>query len=288
MSKKYFKYSLYSPMLENVGLNVYNCGYQQCIGGHSWGPAVRDYYLIHLVLSGKGTYTVDGQSYELEKGNAFIIRPQSLVSYCADHNDPWQYCWIGFNGADALRLVDLSAFEEDLPVIVVDKNALPKLQQAFLSVYSNFGTNAEQETMTVSKLYEAFSLMIKYAPKKKSDSPSGRLYIKNAIKFIQRNFSNSIDVTDIANHVGLSRSHLYRVFIKHLSLSPNEYLTQYRVNQACILLRTSGLSIGEIAGSVGFDDQLYFSRVFKKTKGVPPSHYLKEISDAKNVGDSIE
>ena len=283
--KQYFKYSLYSPMLENVGLNVYNCGYQQCSGGHSWGPAVRDHYLIHLVVSGKGVYTVDGQDYKLSKGSAFIIRPQSLVSYCADEKDPWEYCWVGFNGADASRLVDLTAFEEGNNVISIGEDFLPQLHDAFIGIYSSLGTAAEQETLTVSKLFEAFSMLIKAAPSKKPDSSSGRLYIKNAVKFIQRNFSDNIDITDIAAQVGLSRSHLYRIFIKHLSLSPNEYLTQYRINQACVLLRTSGLSVGEIASSVGFDDQLYFSRVFKKVKGVPPSQYIKEIKDTKQFGD---
>lgn len=288
MNKKYFKYSLYSPMLENVGLNVYNCGYQQCSGDHSWGPAVRDHFLVHLVVSGKGVYTVDNTEYQIGAGSAFIIRPQSLVSYSADQNDPWEYCWVGFNGADASRLVELTAFEEDNPVIHFSNEDAAKLKKAFLNIYSNFGTSAEQETMTVSKIFEVFSLMIKAAPKISSESSSGRLYIKNAIKFIQRNFSDNIDVSDIAKNAGLSRSHLYRIFVRHLSLSPNEYLTQYRINQACILLRTSGLSVGEIASSVGFDDQLYFSRVFKKLKGVPPSQYIKEIAETHNFSDKSD
>ncbi len=265
-------------MLENVGLNVYNSGHQQCSGGHLWGPAVRSFYLIHLVTSGKGYYTIGGVTYTLTAGSAFIIYPQTLVSYWADENDPWEYCWVGFNGADAMRLVELTAFEQDNPVISFNRCDTETIKESFLNIYKNFETSAQQETMTVSKLFEAFSLMIKAAPKKQPESSSARVYIKNAIKFIQRNFSNPIDVSDIANHVGLSRSHLYRIFMQNLSLSPNEYLTQFRINQACILLRTSGLSIGEIAGSVGFDDQLYFSRVFKKIKGVPPSHYTKELS----------
>lgn len=278
MKQKYFKYSLYSPMLENVGLNVYNSGHQQCSGGHFWGPAVRSFYLIHFVVSGKGFFTVENKTYQIGAGSAFIIHPQTLVSYCADEKDPWEYCWVGFNGADASRLVDLIDFDEDNPVITFAPEYIPSLKQAFLNIYENFGTNAQQETMTVSKLFEAFSIMINAAPKKQPEASSSRLYIKNAIKFIQRNFSNSIDVSDIADHVGLSRSHLYRIFVKQLSLSPNEYLTQFRINQACVLLRSSGLSIGEIASSVGFDDQLYFSRVFKKVKGVPPSHYTKEMA----------
>lgn len=278
MKQKYFKYSLYSSSLENVGINIYNCGYQQCSGGHAWGPAVRDHFLVHLVVSGKGTFTVGERSYSLSAGDAFIIHPQTLVSYNADESNPWEYCWVGFSGADALRLVEFTSFEQENPVISFSKEQLSALKKVFLSIYSNFGTKAEQETMCVSKLYELFSLITTAAPNSNPDSSSGRVYVKNAIKYIQYNYANNIDVSEIADHVGLSRSHLYRIFVKHLSQSPNEYLTNYRINQACTLLRTSGLSVGEIAGSVGFDDQLYFSRVFKKVKGVPPSQYVKEIS----------
>jgi len=279
LKQKYFKYSLYSSTLENVGINIYNCGYQQCSGGHSWGPAVRDHFLVHLVVSGKGVFTVNNeQSYNLSAGSAFIIHPQTLVSYYADESDPWEYCWVGFSGADALRLVEFTSFDENNPVITFSKEQMLSLKKTFLSIYSNFGTKPQQETMAVSKLYELFSLITSAAPNVSPESSSGRIYVKNAVKYIQYNYANNIDVSEIADHVGLSRSHLYRIFVKHLSLSPNEYLTQYRINQACTLLRTSGLSVGEIAGSVGFDDQLYFSRVFKKVKGVPPSQYVKEIS----------
>ena len=72
------------------------------------------------------------------------------------------------------------------------------------------------------------------------------------------------------------------MFIKHLGLSPNDYLTQYRINRACSLLRNSKLTISNIANSVGYDDPLYFSRVFKKVKGVSPSIYLKNADAAEN------
>lgn len=279
MSQKYFKHSYYSPMLENIGLNIYNTGYQRCIGGHSWGPGIRDYYLMHLVTSGKGIFTVNDTSFEISEGDAFIIKPNTLVSYVADENDPWEYYWVGFNGADASRLVELTSFEQDNPILKFSEQETALIKKSLLNIYSNFGTTAEQEIMTVSRLFEVFSLIIKFSPKKREDSSLARNYIKDAVKFIARNFSDNIDVEDIANHVGLSRSHLYRIFMKHLFLSPNECLTQYRINEACKLIRSTSLSIGEIANSVGFDDQLYFSRVFKKQKGVPPSKYLKMISE---------
>lgn len=82
---------------------------------------------------------------------------------------------------------------------------------------------------------------------------------------------------DIAKAVGVSRSHLYRVFMSNVGQSPIDYLTHYRISEACSLLKNSTLSIAEIAVSVGFFDQFYFSRVFKKVKKVPPSKYLTAL-----------
>ena len=102
-------------------------------------------------------------------------------------------------------------------------------------------------------------------------------YVIDAIKYIQFNYSSDISVDDIASAVGISRSHLYRVFISNLNQSPIDYLTEYRINEACTLIKNTNLSISEIAVSVGFFDQFYFSRVFKKIKKIPPSKYLQSL-----------
>ena len=92
-----------------------------------------------------------------------------------------------------------------------------------------------------------------------------------------RNFSRDITIADVADFTGISKSHLYRVFMANVGQSPIDYLTDYRISEACHLLKNTSLSIAEIAVSVGFFDQFYFSRVFKKVKGVPPSRYLAAL-----------
>ena len=109
---------------------------------------------------------------------------------------------------------------------------------------------------------------------------SSSQYVFNAVKYIQFNYSHDISIDDIAKAVGVSRSHLYRVFMSNVGQSPIDYLTSYRISEACHLLRNSQLSIAEIAVSVGFFDQFYFSRVFKKAKGVPPSKYLASLESS--------
>ena len=57
--------------------------------GHTWGPGVRDHYLIHLVVAGKGVYQVNGASHTLQEGDLFLAKPNQLITYAADETDPW-------------------------------------------------------------------------------------------------------------------------------------------------------------------------------------------------------
>jgi len=275
----FFKYSYKTKTKESLALAVYNTGMQKCESGYSWGPAVRDHFLIHYVISGRGTYECAGKSYSVKAGDLFLVYPNEVVSYCADNNDPWQYCWVGFNGTEVQRMLNLTPFRHDNLVLSLPNQ---ELCQRLLDIYTARGNKPTDELNMIGRLYLFLAKMVElqgFDPHK-TDITSD--YIENALKFIQYNYSHSIDISSIAASIGISRSHLYRVFIKHLGLSPNDYLTQYRINRACALLRNSNLTISNIANSVGYDDPLYFSRVFKKVKGVSPSIYLKAMSADEN------
>ena len=99
------KQSYKQSYTDNVELSIFNCGHEPCLSGHTWGPGVRDHYLIHLVVAGKGVYQVNGASYTLQAGDLFLAKPNQLITYAADETDPWEYYWVGFNGACANKLV---------------------------------------------------------------------------------------------------------------------------------------------------------------------------------------
>ena len=93
------KQSYKQSYTDNVELSIFNCGHEYCQPGHTWGPGVRDHYLIHLVVAGKGVYQVNGASHTLQEGDLFLAKPNQLITYAADETDPWEYYWVGFNGA---------------------------------------------------------------------------------------------------------------------------------------------------------------------------------------------
>lgn len=284
--QKAFKHSFKDTLRENLSLAVYNTGYEKCRNGHTWGPAIRDHYLIHYVISGKGTLTCGGLTYPVERGDLFFIRPSAIVSYSADQEDPWEYCWVGFNGTEADRLVGLTEFAKGPPVIHYTNH--DNLKRLMLNIYNSHGNNPSNEMRMIGFLYLLLSELVTSREISSEQYSNEHSYLEKAMRYIQRNFCEVISVDDIAEFAGISRSHLYRVFMKNTGMSPNEYLSSYRINKACGMLRSSDLKINEIASSVGIHDQLYFSRVFKKHKGVSPSGYLKQFQrqESEQQGDN--
>ena len=122
------------------------------------------------------------------------------------------------------------------------------------------------------RLYTTLALFLQSA-KRKDTQLTAAAYVQKSVEYINANYSYPITVEDIAGYVGLSRSHLFRSFELVMQKSPKEYLTEFRMKQACYLLEHSGLSITAIANSVGFDNGLYFSKTFRKNKGMSPKEY---------------
>ncbi len=266
------RYKFRDALKENAGLSVYNTGYEKCDSGHSWGPAVRDHYLIHFVASGSGVFRCNQQEYTVGAGGLFIICPTQLASYQADAHTPWQYSWVGFNGTDARRLVNLAGFTRQEPVL---HSTDPHKTGALLRrIADASGNTAAADTEMAGYLH----LFLAHLIALNSQRPTGdthQTYVANALRYIQYNYASDIGVNDIARYVGISRSQLYRAFLQDFGVSPHNYLQKYRINEACSLLHNPSYSIAEIAGSVGFNDPLYFSRVFKSIKGCTPTEYQK-------------
>lgn len=266
------KFSFKNTLKENLALAVYNTGYEKCLSGHKWGPALRDHYLVHYVQSGKGIYTFGDKQYQLQAGDMFLVFPFTSVSYIADVEQPWEYYWVGFNGTEARRMLQSTGFSVSQPVL--HPSNPENVQKYLLSIYRSHGTTPDADADMAGYLYLFLGELMR-------TTGDGRKvlevqdYLTKAVRYIQYNYASDLQIGEIAAYVGVSRSQLYRAFMDHLQLSPHNYLKRYRVNEACTLLHRGGLTVGEVANSVGFADPLYFSRVFKEIKGVPPTAYQK-------------
>jgi len=197
----------------------------------------------------------------------------------ADEEDPWEYCWVGFNGSDAKRLMSQTGLLNAGPVFHYDQDS--RLEDLLMTICNSSGSGLSAEARMEAGLLLFLAQLMDLFGAPSAARPGGYEYVQKAIKFIDYNYSSSIDINDVAASAGISRSHLYRLFMQHISMPPNEYLMRFRIHKGAELLKNRRLSVGEVAYSTGFSDQLYFSRVFKKYMGVPPSRYVGGSGDLK-------
>lgn len=255
-------------------LDMYHCGMEDCAPGHYFGPAVRDHFLIHYIRSGKGVFQVGSRRYRLERGQGFLICPDIVTFYQADAEEPWHYSWVGFHGAKAEGYLKQTRLDQVNPIFAYH-------QDEFFSDCLNRMVAASQaakgrEVKLKGLLYLFLAKLIEIAD---HDSvfdgtlSKKELYIKDAVEYIRMNYSRKISIAQMARFIGLDRSYLCLLFKELLKVSPQRYLIDFRMAKAGELMKNDALSIGDIARSVGYEDQLQFSKLFRKVRGVSPRQY---------------
>lgn len=250
------------------------CGYAQCRPFHNFGPAVRPNYIIHFILDGKGIYQTGEKKFELQAGQGFLIEPETLTFYQADGKEPWSYIWIGFGGTRAEEYVrDLGLNSSRLTFQSSHGNELKNIVRSMMKLKTSA---VSSQYRLQGLLYEFFAVLAADAVITEHEAGAKEnSYIEHAVNFIRNNYVDNIRITDIADYICVNRSYLYKLFEKNLQMSPQEFLTRFRISRARELLTITTLSIEEIASSCGYRDFRVFSRQFKKLIGQSPTSYRR-------------
>lgn len=268
-----------------VDLDLYQFGWEQCTPAHSFGPATRNHYLFHYVISGTGTLMADDskgvtQTYQIKSGQGFMLFPGQISTYVADKNLPWEYAWLEFDGLKVREMIEIAGITKDSPIYHANSK---DLRQNMMEEMLYIVKNADKSPLhLIGHLYLFLDYMTRSAETMRLKQ-GGRLrdfYIKEALSFIEQNFQNDISVEDIAAFCGLNRSYFGKIFHDTIGKSPQEFLMSYRMQKATELLKLTQLSIGDIGNAVGYPNQLHFSRAFKNVYGVSP----REWRNANRIG----
>ena len=111
MDKKYKLFLLENKFQYNF--MIYQIGYEKCKSDHRFGPCIRDFYVFHFVVSGRGYFKVKDKVFELKKGDGFLVPAGILFEYYAEPSDPYEYYWVGFNGVNSEEILQNLGFLKD-------------------------------------------------------------------------------------------------------------------------------------------------------------------------------
>lgn len=251
------------------------CGIQTCEPAYSFGPALRDYHLLHFCLEGKGTYFFDNTNYYIEAGQGFLIFPNELTYYEADAADPWTYLWIAFEGDVIDNYLELCHLSKEHPICSCKE---PETLRAIVTDMLEHNTASFRDTLyNQGLLFQFFSCLAQSEGlPQKQDETTDNCYIRKAIEYMKINYQDTITVQEIADYIGLNRSYLSTIFQKNLHVSPQQFLLKYRMTKASELLISSDFPIQTVALSCGYANGLSFTKAFKKYTGYTPSDFRKE------------
>ena len=244
---------------------------EMCVPNHSWGAGVRSLYIIHYIVDGCGTFWCGTKKYHLEKGQIFVIFPSTIVKYQADSENPWHYIWVTFTGNESKEILSQMGLNIHNPTATV-KN--PNLTLEALRRMPRERSSELSENLNFSaRLYEFLSTL---APTETEDAENP--YLSGAKRYIKAHYFEDITVESVASHIGISRKYLFALFKEGLSVSPKDYIIDYRIKRAEEFLLDKNLSIGNVAYSVGYHDPLTFSKSFKLKTGLSPTEYREKYS----------
>lgn len=231
-----------------------NYGYQECPPGHTYGPAVREYYLLHYIFSGSGCFVIAGTTYPLTAGDIFVISPGEITTYYANLQDPWRYSWIGFTSSVKLDILST-------PVI---------RQPQVLHIFQRVRDCCDKDCPDAEVFALTFELLSVLSQRNKCNYLSTSDYAIYAKTHLDNTYMQKVNIAEIANTLHIDRRYLTSVFRKSYGCSPQEYLTHLRLERAKDFLQ-SGFSVTNAASMSGFSDLCNFSRKFKAYYGYTPS-----------------
>lgn len=269
------------PSENFVDLSLFQCGREKCSPSHSFGPAARNHYLFHYVISGTGklfAYDKNGETkeYSIKSMQGFMIFPNQITMYVADKDLPWEYVWVEFDGLRAKAVVETAGFSLDQPIYKARSKELREEMMKEMNYIAENGSSSPFDLIGHLYLFIDHLTRSTEGVKVHHSSKLRDFYIHEAIEFVEHNFQNDISVEDIADVCGLNRSYFGKIFKEALGKSPQEFLLNYRMVKAAELLKLTKLSVGDISSAVGYGNQLHFSRAFKSIYGVSPKKWRTE------------
>jgi AraC-like DNA-binding protein len=239
------------------------------------GRTLPDFQIVYII-KGQGTFNAEGVTYTVNPGSMFFIMPGMRHSYKPVFETGWQEYWVGFNGSFFMKLVREGILSKEHLFFEMG------LHEQYLNIFDQIF----EEVRAQRPLYQfkaGISVMMLLGEmlthERRKEQPNYyQKTVEKAKYLMEFNVYGVINLPSIAEQIGISPSRLNEIFKTYTAMTPYQYYIHIKILKAERLLEQPDVSVKEVAFRLGFDDQYYFSRLFKNKTGVTPSHWKQLVS----------
>ncbi|RAV30013.1 AraC family transcriptional regulator [Sinomicrobium soli] len=235
-------------------------------------------YILIYCIEGEGVVRMKSGEHILGPGSYFIIPRNTAHSYGSSTDNYWSIYWVHFTGDRARVFYERYKQNsgETAVSIPLEKKRIDLFNTIFSFLESGYSiSNVEYLNVVLWELLGSFVYHELYS----TAGPNEELNrMDRSIRYMKENLDKPLRIEEIANHFSFSVSHYFTVFKKRTGYSPLQYFNQMKIQAACQYLTFTRLSVKEISFRIGFEDPLYFSRIFKKVMDLSPLQYRNTYS----------
>lgn len=244
----------------------------------TWRPRGRLDYQLLYIAAGKAHFHFDGKEQIVTAGHMVLYRPKEPQKYEYYGEEQTEVYWVHFTGGNVKNILRSYGLTDDKRVFYCGSSL--DYQNLFRTMINELQMCKENYEEVLETYLRLIFIMLKryFANATKSDNARVVEEIDKATMYFNEHYSEDISIDEYAQNNHVSVSWFIRNFKQCTGSTPMQYILSKRIYNAEILLHDSTYNVTEIAEIVGYDNPLYFSRIFKKVKGISPSEYRKNIN----------
>ena len=239
-----------------------------------WQKGRKDYQILY-VANGKTHFWFDGKEEIVSAGHMVLYKPEEIQKYVYYLEDNPEVFWIHFTGSDVKNILAYHGISLDEHVFYC--GVLPDYKALFRKIIQELQLCRYGYEDYIASLFNDILLLVdRQQHEQKKATGDVQEQIERAAAYFNENYNTQISIDDYAESLHISTNWFIHNFKQYAGMSPAQYILSLRMVNAQSLLERTTYNIKEISEIVGYENPLYFSRVFKKEIGKSPAQYRKE------------
>lgn len=255
-------------------LRINSCGNYKMISRSvmsTFRPEGREDYQLLYIAAGKAWFMFGEEEKEVQAGNMVLYRPNEPQSYCYYQKDKLEVYWIHFTGYDVETCLEKCGLGSGF---IFPMGISSEYQELFLKIIRELQIKrASFGELCCLYFQQLLTLMHRRIQEGHGEDSRMPKEIEGAVIYFHENFPRDIKIEEYAKSQHMSTCWFIRSFKRYMGMPPLQYITSLRINRAKELLRDTDYSVTEIGSLVGYENPLYFSRIFRGTAGMSPREW---------------